>query len=333
MIQSRQPMLSNELVEIEPNGQNLVSKRLVDTMGSGSHCVDVTVDISDVGSPFERATSMLDCSDEEFVRTSQSLAQALSQAQTSGSIKAGSALFVQGTCVVDGDPARFIAIIKADPGEGLFLRQIKGKMTLTHVNNMLLGESQRMLKVALFMEDSSPEEPDGARTPDEFSIKVFDHLLQNSGERSAATYFYGTFLKCCLAANAPQQTKKFYETAKKFIAESQLPQGEKVELEGDLIAYLRSNDTQIIEVQTFARNVLPEQMQDTFINRCVDSGITEAISKDNSLLKGKLRRRSLKYDSNVTLYAPPDVFSEAVRIEKSDEEGWTRLKIRGSITT
>ena len=52
-------MLSDELVVLDEPGKKLVARRLVDTVASGSHCVDVDVDDSTVGSPFDKATGML----------------------------------------------------------------------------------------------------------------------------------------------------------------------------------------------------------------------------------------------------------------------------------
>lgn len=76
--------------------KNGIGKRLVDTVASGSHCVDVTVDDSTVGSPFDRATMMLDSTNENFVKLSQHLANSLSTAQTAVPFKSGSVIFLLG---------------------------------------------------------------------------------------------------------------------------------------------------------------------------------------------------------------------------------------------
>lgn len=334
-INDRPPILSDALITLDDRGKNLVGKRLVSTVASGSHCVDVTVDDATIGSPFEQATRMLDSEAADFVEASQHLAQSLSTAQTAGPIKSGSAIFVQGTCAADGIQSRFLAIIKADSDQG-FYRQVVGEnITLRYVSDMLLGESQRLIKIAFFIEDSEREstrEPtgDGPRLPDEFSVKVFDHMMQNSGDRNAAIYFYSTFLKCRLAVNASRKTKHFYEVTREFIGRMDVSQAEKVELHGDLIAYFRSNRA-IIEPRSFAQDILPEAHQDAFVRKCRESEITQAITKDLELLKGKLRRQSLKFSSNVTLYAPSDSFRDSVRITGISDDGWTELKIRGSI--
>jgi hypothetical protein len=330
----RPPILSEALITLDARGMDLVGKRLVSTVASGSHCVDVTVDDATQGSPFDRASAMLDHPDTEYVDASKLLAHSLSTSQTAGPIKSGSAIFVQGTCAADGQDCRFLAVIKADSDQG-FYKHVNGEnITLTYVSDMLLGESQRLIKIAFFIEDAplDAEAAGQGRQPEDFSIKVFDHMMQNSGDGNAAVYFYSTFLKCRLADNAPRRTKHFYDVAREFIDHMNVPQADIVELRGDLISYLRGNRA-TLEPRTFAQDVLPEDQQDSFLRKCREAGITQAITKDISLLKGKLRRQSLKFSSNVTLYAPSEVFREAVRITGTTEDGWTELRIRGLVET
>jgi hypothetical protein len=330
-IAERPPVLSDDLVLLDDRGKALVGRRLVDTVASGSHCVDVTVDDGSAGSPFDKATSMLDSGDEGFIDNSKHLAGSLSSAQTAGPIKSGSAIFVQGTCSADGTPSRFVAIIKADSDQGLYKRVDGESITLTYVSDMLLGESQRLIKIAFFIEEVTREDGvTGGRQPEDFSVKVFDHLMQTSGDGDAATYFYRTFLKCKLSHNAARQTKQFYEVVRTFIEEMPLSQAEKVSYHGDLISYFRQNRA-TLEPRSFAQDVLPQEHQDAFLRKCREQGITQAFSKELDLLKGKLKRQSVKFSSNVTLYAPSEVFRNAVQITGNTEDGWTELKIRGSI--
>jgi len=330
-ITERPPVLSDDLVVLDAKGKALVGRRLVDTVASGSHCVDVTVDDGGAGSPFDKATAMLDADDDGFVANSKHLAGSLSTAQTAGPIKSGSAMFVQGTCSADGKASRFLAIIKADSDQALYKR-VKGEsITLTYVSDMLLGESQRLIKIAFFIEDADRDGDSAAiREAADFSVKVFDHLMQTSGDGDAAAYFYSTFLKCKLSHNAARQTKQFYEVVRSFIEEMPVSQAERVAFHGDLISYLRQNRA-TLEPRTFAKDVLPQAQQDAFVRKCREAGITQAFSKELDLVKGKLRRQSIKFSSNVTLYAPSEVFRDAVKITGTSEDGWTDLKIRGSI--
>lgn len=332
----RPPILSEHLVALESKGSDLVGRRIVDTMSSGSHCVDVTVDDTSVGCPFDHVSAMLDSNDEEFVAHSRHLAETLSKSQTAGSIKAGAAIFIQGKCVTSSQDSRFLAIIKADSDQAFHKQVVGDEITLTFVGDMLLGQSQRLFKIAFFVEDELAVDEDETsslvRSPEDFGIKVFDHMMLNSGNGNAATYFYSTFLKCRLADNAPRKTKQFYEITRQFIDEMRIGQAEKVELRGDLISYLRGN-REIIEPRAFAQDVLPVEKQDAYIRLCNDSGLTAAVTKDLSLLKGKMRRQSVKFSSNVTIYASPEVFRESVKIIGISDDGWTELKVRGEVET
>jgi len=240
-------------------------------------------------------------------------------------------MFVQGTCSADGRPSRFLAIIKADSDQALYKRVSGESITLTYVSDMLLGESQRLIKIAFFIEEAGRDgESAGGRQPEDFSVKVFDHLMQTSGNGDAAAYFYSTFLKCKLSHNAARQTKQFYEVVRSFIEEMPVSQAKRVAYHGDLISYFRQNRA-TLEPRTFARDVLPEAQQDAFVKKCREEGITQAFSKELALVKGKLQRQSVKFSSNVTLYAPSEVFRDAVKIIGTSDDGWTELKIRGSI--
>lgn len=326
----RPPLLSDELALLDDKGKQLVARRLIDTIASGSHCVDVEVEDSSIGSPFQKATAMLDMDDDGFTDHSKQLAQSLSTAQTAGTIKSGSAIFVQGTCVADSLSSRFLAVIKADSDQGL-VKHVQGEnITLDYVSEMLLGESQRLVKIAFFIEDELPDAVSSLRTPDNFSIKVFDHLMQNSGEGEAAAYFYRTFLRCKQSHNSARKTKQFFEVVKAFVDQMPVSQEDRVELHGDLISYIRQNNA-ILEPRTFAQEVLPQGQQDAFLAACQGAGINEAFTKDTSLVKGKLRRQSVKFSSNVTLYAPPDIFRDSVKITGTSDDGWTELKIRGLV--
>ncbi|MDR2982918.1 MAG: nucleoid-associated protein [Puniceicoccales bacterium] len=325
----RPPILSDELPSLDDSGKVLIGKRLVATMALGNHSVEVTVEDASTGSPFDHATSMLDSTDNVFIEKSKHLARSLSLAQTVGQIKSGSVIFIQGNCVIDGTSSRYISIIKADSDEGLAKQVTNTGITLKLVRDMLLGESQRLFKVAFIVEDNEPRTKPDIRDTGDFSIMVFDHLMQNTGDGNAAAYFYRAFLKCRLAENAARKTKQFYELAKDFVSSLAISQDKKVELRGNVIAYLQSNQG-TLEPRSFARTVLPTNQQDAFIRRCTSDGFTQAVVKDLTLLKGKLRRQSVKFTSKVTLYASPEVFRDSVKIGKSTD-GWTEIKIKGSV--
>ena len=332
-LESNPPVLSDELIVPDEKGKRLFSRRLVDTVASGSHCVDVTVVDTSKGSPFDKASFMLDASDMGFLKFSKELALSLSTAQTAGPIKSGSAIFLQGTCNADGDPARFLAIIKADSDQGFSKRVKGGRVTLEYVSDMVLGESQRLIKIAFLIEETAPAtkptEKDDPRATDDFSIKVFDHMMQNRGDRDAAAYFYKTFLRCEFANDSSRQTKKFWETTKEFLDGMEVDKLDRYEYHGGLVSYMQGN-TSVISPRDYAREVLPAEHQDAYIKHCKAAGITQAVTKNTDLIKSKLRKRSLRFSSSVTITGKPEAMRDSVKI-LGEKDGWTNVQIKGSI--
>lgn len=336
LTQGTPSFLSHDLILVEEAGEDLLRRRLVDTIASGSHCVEMTVEDSSLGTPFDFSTRMLDANDSEFIRLSQTLARTLSGVQTSGAIRSGMVIFIDGECYLDNTIYRFLALIKADADEALS-KNITENMTinLEYSKNMILGDSQRLIKIALFVENDrdlnfnfTGSEP---RNDEDFSIYIYDHLMHASGDRPAAVYFYKSFLKCKMAESDAKKTKDLYYCTLSFIDEQiDLSASDKLEFQSDVISYFRGNRN-IIEPEQFTHDVLPEAYHDSFRRRLRDQGFNTAFTKNIALLRGKMRRRTLKFDTNVTIYAPPDVFSDSVKLLGETEDGWTKLQIRGKV--
>jgi hypothetical protein len=161
-------------------------------------------------------------------------------------------------------------------------------------------------------------------------MHVFDHLMKTSGVGEAAIYFYRTFLKCSIARSAARTTRSFFEKAQEFIRSLPMERADQMALQSDTISFLRGN-TDIVSPSEFATSLLPPVHQDAFLRMCREHQIDESFSKDLSLLKGRLRKQSVHFSSQVTITAPPEVFRESVKIIDSDEAGWTHIKVRGEI--
>ena len=329
----KNPTYSNALVNLNEQIKNLLINRIITVVAPGSYCVDLTVDDVSQGRPFNIITNMFNSNDNDFIISSKSLAGQLSNAQTAGAIRPGFAIFIQGI-VNDTREYRFIAIVKTDPDNGLLEKTNGNQIMFDYINNVILGDSTRLMKLALFIEinKNSATEQIQVRDPDDFSIKVFDYSMRNSTNGNASLYFYSTFLGCRIADSASTKTKQFHEITKKFINDMNINEEGKVRLYGNLLSYLRDNST-IINPREFAQLYFPSTQQGIFLGQCNNSGITESFSKDIQLLKGKLRRESIKFTSNVTIVASPDVFNESVRIIGQDNEniGWIKIRIKGEI--
>ena len=291
---TRPAFASNSLMALtDINAQTLIIERLNSTVGQGSKCVDVQVETP---STFNELAFLLDALDQDYIQHTKILATSLSNAQTSGSIKAGVVIFIQGKCFYEDQELRFIAVIKADPDKALHKTITGSTITLNYVNDLLFGNSQRLLKIGLFIEETeAANNTNTQRVPGDFAIKVFDHLMSNTSDTNAAMYFYKTFLGCKLAETKAVKSKLFFETTDAFImGNSILTQAQKEDCRGGLFALMRGN-TDILEPAAVAREIFPQEIQDAYINHCSSNGITGAFSKDNSLIMNKLKRRTIKF--------------------------------------
>lgn len=325
---------------LDTKTKSLINERLIKALSSGSHCVDVSLDPNSGVDTFENIVSMLSAKDTDYIRISKNLAHRLSNAQIGGSIKTGTAVFLQGTCTCDDYHANFIAVIKAESDKGLRKSVNEDVITLEYFEDLLFSGAQRLIKIAFITEDYQ----DGIETasenipdldPENYTIKVYDHLMSNTSDRGAAAYFYKSFLGCDISSNAATTTKNFLKVVQKFISqESTFKQTEKQELHGALIAYLRNSNNAIIEPGVFARSIFPLELQDPFVAACASSGITGAFSRDISKIASNLKKRSIKFSSDVILCGSPEVLSDTnkIKISNVDNEGWTVVQIFGHIT-
>lgn len=328
---------TTQLLALNDAAKRLICDRLVSCIGSNSHCVDVEVEDHTEGSAFQKCASLLDADSTAYTTLSASLARSLSRAQISGSIKAGVGVFLQGTGWLDGSEVRWICVMKADPDRGLVKKVTGTRIELQYVSDLIMGAQQRLLKVAFIVEELRNGDSGAAqelREPSDFGLKVYDHLMSNTGKGTAAQYFYSAFLGCRLADNSAKQTRDFYEKTRKFIDSVSTDASERIEIRGHLVSYLKSQKS-VISTSDFAESYLPTEKQTAYKEMMKKAGISDTgISKDNALVKTRLRKQTLRFSSKVFLYASPEQIRDSIKIEKSIKKGgskWTRLLIKGEL--
>lgn len=320
-----------------PTGETmrLICERLAEATGSASHCVDVHVERAEAGQAFQRMASLLAADDQEFIAQTAKLASMLSQAQTVGAVKAGVGVFLQGTGELENETVPWTAVIKADPDRGLIKRATARGITLEFVSDLILGAHQRLLKVAFMVEEQAYSgDPGEPRDPDDFSIRVYDHLMSTTGRNEGARYFYSGFLGCKIAATAPKETRQFFERTKEFIDATFTDPADKVAFRGHLVSYLRSQRGQIGS-REFADDYLPQVHRSAYKRMMRESGFpTHAVSKDTSLIERRLKKSSLRFSSKLMIVGPADVLANSVKIGDSVQQGgveWTQLLIKGTV--
>lgn len=144
---------SSTTVDLDDDGKELICDRLIDSIGSSSHCEEMLVADNSIGSAFQLIASIFDQKGKAFIATTAGLADRLSGVQAMGSIKDGLGVFLQGTGEEDGVKMRWVAIINGRSRSRVCEGSQQKKITLRYVANLIMGAQQRMLKVAFFIEN------------------------------------------------------------------------------------------------------------------------------------------------------------------------------------
>jgi hypothetical protein len=324
----REPTYSDAFLELDPNGEQLLCKRLTDALGSDSHSVELAVELDASGSCFDVVTQLLDADGPKFVRLSKDLAARLTNAQQAGTIKAGIAVIIDGT-MGGGNGNRFVIVMKAESDTGFIKERTEKGWLLRFINDLVLGAQQRLFKIGCFTE-KTPGNSGGTRPKEDFDVIVYDHQMSNTGDNNAARYFYGNFLGCRLADNAPRLTRMFYEAVCEFIDGLKLKPQQKMDARSDLVSYLKSQSRHV-SVREYAERYLPTAQREPFTKRFRSINFpSRPVPKDLKTIKRKLQVRRIIFSSKVKISAPEEGFHSLVQI-KDVKDGWTNVRIKGSL--
>jgi hypothetical protein len=327
----RQPSYSDEFIALDPKGEHLLCKRLTDALGSDSHSVELSVELDGEGSAFDLTTRLLNADKKEFTRLSKDLAARLTNAQNSGTIKAGIAVVIDGTMGSNAHPKRFVAILKAESDAGFVKEKTPRGLLLKFISEMVLGAQQRLYKVGCFIEVQEGTD-DGVRSIEDFDVLVYDHQMSNTGDNNAARYFYGTFLGCRLADNASRLTRIFFDETSKFIDNLKLSAEQRLDARQHLVSYLRSHEKHI-SLRDFADRYLPTGEREPFHKRFKTINFpTRSVPKDITSIKKRLQVRRMVFTSKVRISGPEESFHDSVRIIEESSD-YTCVQIAGALQT
>lgn len=331
---TKNPRHANSLVDISEDGQDLICQRLAEAIGNASHCEEMVPSNSGEGSAFQKVAALFSERADAFVSKTGELADRLTEVQVAGSIKAGIGVFLQGTGDFEGRKVRWLALIKADPDRALMTDTNGPKITLSYVANLILGAQQRLLKVAFFVELSAKTSGTKLHEPTDFSIKIYDHLLSNTGRGSSAAYFYSLFLGLKPADNSAKLCRIFYETTREFTDGISNTDTDKAIFRGHIVSYLRREKSRI-SVREFAENYLPDKFHAAYKRKMRAAKFpSHTVARDVSLIKNKLNRHSFKFTSKIVITGSADDFEKSVQLEGTvlkGEEEWTKLSIKGKL--
>lgn len=310
--------------------KSTIENRMLSALGNDSHGIQMSIeDLDHQGSFFGIATAMLDLKDPEFLEVSKRIADKLSKVQASRHVPGGAVIVVHGT--IGNDFSNFIAVIKAEPDDGVSLADKDGKQVVDYLGNILLTKTQRLYKIGMIVEVKlDKEEID----PENFEAYIFDEKLRSETQSGAAQYFFRDFLGFEQLETAKKTTKDFYTQTKKFIQKTNLDPEKKSELMQGLNSELKVVQSATISVDGFAKTYLPPDLWDAYAELMEDAGLPKAsFTKDIALIRTLLRRRRWTFPGDVMIIAPSESFGSKVKIDKdlsTAEE--TVLRIQGKLT-
>lgn len=327
-----EPTGGDALVHIDPSVSEMVVGRISKSLGHHSHGIKADFINVGQGSMFQRACSMMDCGEDQFIQLARESAQHLARVQQSKAFEPSKLIAMSGTVTASQRP--FVAFIKADM-EAALTEGKKGQQTVLEImQDLFMTESQRLYKIGYIARTASGDGmTNGEYAQDQHSIHIFDHLMTGTESRKAAFYFYSEFLGSDVSMSDRRLTQDFYEKTLKFIKEQNFTPAKRIDLIESLRAELRSN-TQSVSVADFAKAHLPAQDATHYVAYMEKSKFpAHAITKDTEYVKTKLRRRQkITFTTGVQISTPADQVKDLVEITQHDN-GTSTVLIKGTVAS
>lgn len=323
--------LNNSISVLDENSLNVIKNRVVEALGEDTKSIELQIVHEDEESTFQKLASMIYAESNEFLEISKDLTIHLASKQNNSRIPGGIIVFFRGTV---RETNKYIVVLKAECQEGFALTTAGANIDLTYIANLLLTRTQKLYKVAMFIEKNTTEEVDTdlLRDPNDFDVIIYDNNITHLDTQNAAYYFYKDFLGCDLMPTTRKLTRDFYNLTTQFINTANIGNEQKVDFQNSLCNYLKVSRETVISVSDFGDKYFAPEMRDSYYRYMAQNSFpTHAIHKDTSLIDRHLRKRRMCFDTKVRITAPYDDFTELVIIEECDDPGYTRVKIKGKI--
>lgn len=325
------PVYGQGLVNMGADGLQTLQNRIVKAMGNDSRGVEMAIAQHGAGSFFATATGLLESDDVSFVDRSKLIADMLNVAQATRDLPGGALVVMTG--ITGANAARFLAVIKAEMQDGFDLEESEQGLTVQYLSNLMLTPAQRFYKIGLLLERTYNEAGEEGRAPGDFAAILYDQQMSAQETRSAAQYFYRTFLGFEVMDTSKKLTRDFFLFTREFITGRDLDTEKKLDLNDALRVMVKSDQTLTLSSSEYADSYLAfdEDTRDDYLQFMQTKGFpAQAISKDTSLLGSLLKRRKVKFTSDVTLTAPADQFKDLIQIEESGADS-TLVRIKGKL--
>lgn len=315
------PIPGKEIITLDAKSTSTLQERIVDAMTNDTHCIEMSVDDSKDISTTECVSKLIECKQDEYAVLSEKLAVNLANAQRSRKIPGGALIIIRG--ITGSERTQFLAIIKAEMQEGFIKDRSNGAITIKHLSDLLLTPHQRLYKIGLFIKTDDPLK--------NFRVFVYDQTMTANETKSAASYFYSDFLECTFSPTDKKLTSDFYNYTNDFIKKLDIDEEDKLDLKTSLYIYLKISNSTTVKTADFANQYLAKEHKPLYEEHMEKKSFPkQAVNKDLTFLKNILKRRKVKFNSDVKIDAPQESFTELVKIG-AFQEGYTNIKVKGSI--
>ena len=325
------PRYGDQLIRLPQEAMEMFRERVVDAMGAESQSMELEIVDASAGSAVEISSSLLSRSDGAFITESKKFADRLTQIQVQRNLPGGVLVVFSGTVFASSMP--FVAVIKAEKQTGFHERGL----SIQFLKDLFLTPASKLYKIGFFVRDGATRQA----LPDGWHAFVYDSHMSSTKRDGAAKYFYDLFLGCKIPQNSAYLTRSFFENTREFIRTLPVEPEKKDDLLTSLYTYLKVDQTPTIQVNTFSTSYLPTKSQDDY--RAFMQGKRfplNAVPKDTTDLKGKLRQRRIKFSGNIQHTAPPESFKDLITMETVKAKGpvaegqpsdWTVITVKDRI--
>ncbi|TGK54256.1 nucleoid-associated protein [Leptospira bouyouniensis] len=323
------PYISKKLTSLDKEGMEQFVSRIIEACGDNTHSAEMDIDKEDDSSAFQKSISLLfSSSSREFISGSEFLANKLTDAQSSRKYTGCILVVFKGT--VGKENNGLIGLLKAEPQGGFTKKEEDNAIVLEYFKDLVLTPANKFYKLGLFIEKKNISKTSPYQKKDFVSL-VYDHKLTAKETRLGARYFYETFLGCQFSPSDRKLTQDFYESTKSFINDNYIDDEERLDMLNSLYTYMKVDQSSVISISDFSKRYIEEDLKDVYLQKLISEKIpARSFNKDLSYISSKLKRRSMRFNTKVSISAPADKFDSLIQIEKS-EENETTLKIQGKI--
>lgn len=307
------PIYARSVFRPEGDIKRLIEQRLVKAVANQSKAMTVDIVKTGADTTFQLGRQAAFASEDEFIRLSTRITDALADAQTTQVPPEGFLFIIHGAT---GYPALpFIALMKAEPQSGFSIDE-SDAISLTLLDQLVLTPASKLYKVGIFVERDGDLSND--MDAKGWEAVVFDQRMTQADRQNASKYYYDTFLGCALPKDSAYLTKRFYELTSHYANNAISSPQEQADTKTALYSYLKIDVSPTISVEEFTERYLSDDAdRATDFKNFMESEkfSTQAFSKDIGDIKSKLSRRTVSFPSGIRLTGSVESFSENVKIE------------------